>query len=162
MRDRGVQLLDTLRGRKACEREGGREGRRSTSVTRFGEISPLWQEKLSLWQYLEGLLSLWQNFEPTLVNVYASGAIFYCCKKPNIEKIFSHLVTLWRAVALSCKKTFSLLALLSRKCFNGRTSTFFLFSAHCKKFSFLLLTSPPVREEAIPPFKFERLHFAVR
>ena len=34
----------------------------ATSVTRFGEISPLRQQKLSLWQFLEGLFSLLAKF----------------------------------------------------------------------------------------------------
>ena len=37
-----------------------------SSVTRFGEISPLWQQNLSIWAILEVLFSLWQYFEPTL------------------------------------------------------------------------------------------------
>ena len=46
-----------------------------SNVTQCGEISPLWQQKISLWQFLDGLLSIWQfldgllsiwqNFEPT-------------------------------------------------------------------------------------------------
>ena len=39
------------------------------SVTRFDEISPLWQHWKNLWQCFEGLLSIWQNFEPTLANL---------------------------------------------------------------------------------------------
>ena len=34
-------------------------------VNRFGENSPLWQFLQSFWQILEGLLSIWQNFDPT-------------------------------------------------------------------------------------------------
>ena len=40
-----------------------------TSATRFGDISPLWQNFKALWQFVEGLLSIWENFEPTLANV---------------------------------------------------------------------------------------------
>ena len=36
----------------------------SASVTRFGEISPLGQNFKILWQVLNGLFSIWQNFEP--------------------------------------------------------------------------------------------------
>ena len=36
-----------------------------TSVTIYGEILPLRQQKLCLWRFLDGLFSLWQNFEPT-------------------------------------------------------------------------------------------------
>ena len=65
-------------------------GHATFSVARFGDISPIWQQKFSLWQFLEGLFSLWQNLEPTLVNFYAFG------KKCNVinEKWSSHLVTL--------------------------------------------------------------------
>ena len=38
---------------------GGVEANNGTSVTRFGEISPLWQ-------FLEGLFSFGQNFEHAL------------------------------------------------------------------------------------------------
>ena len=41
-------------------------------MTRFGEISPLWL-KVSLGQFLEGLLSGWQNLRPTWANYYAIG-----------------------------------------------------------------------------------------
>ena len=36
------------------------------SVTRFGEILPLWQSFERLWHFLECLLSFWQNVVPTL------------------------------------------------------------------------------------------------
>ena len=36
-----------------------------TSVTRFGEISPLWQNDLNLRPVAEGLFIIWQNFGPT-------------------------------------------------------------------------------------------------
>ena len=36
-----------------------------TPVTWFGEILPLWQNFINLWQIVKGLLSVWQNFEPT-------------------------------------------------------------------------------------------------
>ena len=45
------------------------------SVSRFGKISPLCQQKCSLWQSLEGSFSLWQNFDPTWANVYGFGQI---------------------------------------------------------------------------------------
>ena len=60
-----------------------------TSVTRFSENSPLWQQKLSLWQFFEGLFTIAQNFKPTLAIFYAIGQIFIVVpKQPNIEKIF--------------------------------------------------------------------------
>ena len=37
-----------------------------TSVTRFGEISPLWQTFKSLWQLLKDFFNNWQQFELTL------------------------------------------------------------------------------------------------
>ena len=41
---------------------------RLTSVTRFGEIAPLWQNFTSLWQIFDTLFLIWQNVEPTLVH----------------------------------------------------------------------------------------------
>ena len=38
-------------------------------VTRFGEISPLWQNFPSLWQISDSLFLIWQNVEPTLTNL---------------------------------------------------------------------------------------------
>ena len=57
-----------------------------TSVTRFGEISPLWQHLMTLCQMVEGLISVWQNFEPTVAKMLYFWAVFQCCKWPNIEK----------------------------------------------------------------------------
>ena len=48
------------------------------STTRFGEISPLRQQKLSFWQFLWGSFSHWQYFEPTLAILYAIGQSFVC------------------------------------------------------------------------------------
>ena len=59
----------------------------SASVTRFGEVSPLWQQKISLLQFLVGLISLWQNFQLTLANVYAIGQIFIVVNRPKMEKM---------------------------------------------------------------------------
>ena len=50
-----------------------------TSVTRFGKISPLWQNFTSLWQISGGLFIIWQIVEPKFGD-------FYQCKWPNIEK----------------------------------------------------------------------------
>ena len=41
----------------------------SSSVTRFGEISTLWQTFTSLWVFFDGLFLIWQNAEPTLTNL---------------------------------------------------------------------------------------------
>ena len=56
------------------------------SVTRFGEISPLWQKFTSLWQFLDSLFLIWQNAEPTLVNFGHYWSYFHCCKRPIMEK----------------------------------------------------------------------------
>ena len=44
-----------------------------TSVTRIGENSPLWYRFINLWQFLTVLFSIWQNWEPTLVNFMLLG-----------------------------------------------------------------------------------------
>ena len=59
----------------------------TTSVTRFGEISPLWQYFKSLGQFCTGLFRVKQNFEPTLANLLCSLANFGCSKRPNIEQL---------------------------------------------------------------------------
>ena len=46
------------------------------NVTRFGEISPIWQNLLSLWQYFEGIFSIWQSYETALVNLVCHWANF--------------------------------------------------------------------------------------
>ena len=60
---------------------------KESSVTRFGEISPLWQNILRLRQNLSGLFSIWQNFEPILAKVLFYWANYHYCKWPNNEKI---------------------------------------------------------------------------
>ena len=57
------------------------------SVTRFCEISRLWQNIISLWQCFDGLFSIWQNCEPTLVNILCFWANIHRCKGPKIERI---------------------------------------------------------------------------
>ena len=42
---------------------------KETSVTRFGENSPLWQKFTSIWQIFAGLFLIWQNAENTLANL---------------------------------------------------------------------------------------------
>ena len=64
------------------------------SVTRFGEISPLWQYFKRRSHFCKGLSSVWQNFEPTSAMILCYWVNFHCCKWPNIEKILDHLVTL--------------------------------------------------------------------
>ena len=41
-----------------------------TSVTRIGEISPLWQNFKSLWLFFQGLFCIGQNFEPNWQILY--------------------------------------------------------------------------------------------
>ena len=36
------------------------------SVTRFNEITPLWQNFKVFGNFLQGLFSIWQNFEPAM------------------------------------------------------------------------------------------------
>ena len=56
------------------------------SVTRFGEILPLWQKFTSLWQFFGGLFLIWPNAEPILANLWHNWANNHCCKWPNIGK----------------------------------------------------------------------------
>ena len=57
-----------------------------SSVTRFGEIPPLWQNFKTLGQFFECLVSVGQNFETTLAHILFSLANFHCCKWPNINQ----------------------------------------------------------------------------
>ena len=57
------------------------------SVTRFGEISPLWQSFKRLWQFVKGLFRIWEKFAPTLTNFLLFCAKFQCCKWPKMEKV---------------------------------------------------------------------------
>ena len=56
------------------------------SVTRFGEVSPLWHDFRKLWSFWKGSFGIWQNFELTLVNFICCWAKFHCCKWPKIEQ----------------------------------------------------------------------------
>ena len=66
----------------------------TVSVTRFCEISPLWQKFTSRWQIFDGLFLIWQNAQPTLANLWHNWDNFHCCKWPKIEIKSNHLVTL--------------------------------------------------------------------
>ena len=47
------------------------------SVTRFGDISPLWHDVKNLWPFWNSLFGIWQNFELTLTsNLIWQWAIF--------------------------------------------------------------------------------------
>ena len=59
-------------------------------VTRFGEISPLWQNFESLWQLFDKLFSILPNFETMLV----IGKILYVKNGQVLKKYYTHLVTL--------------------------------------------------------------------
>ena len=48
------------------------------SVTRFGKISPLWEN-------FDGLFSIWQNFDPTVAKTFYHWASFHCCKWANTK-----------------------------------------------------------------------------
>ena len=56
------------------------------SVTRFGEILPLWQKKSDYLAIFLGLVGIWQHFEPTLANQLISIGQVFMVVKPNIEK----------------------------------------------------------------------------
>ena len=47
------------------------------SVTIFGEIPPLWQNFKTLRKFFEGLVSVGQNFKPTLANLLYYLANFH-------------------------------------------------------------------------------------
>ena len=46
------------------------------SVTRFGEIVPIWYNFKSLGQKFEGLFSIWQNVDPTEAQCFTIGQFF--------------------------------------------------------------------------------------
>ena len=58
---------------------------RRVSVTRFGEISTLWQY-LNFLTIFESLFSVWHSYEPTWANFQWHWANYHWCKLPNIEK----------------------------------------------------------------------------
>ena len=84
--------------REPCQQHGHDESHRTTwghhRVTRFGKISPIWQNLQSLGQFFEGLFIIWEHFGPTLANIVCNWASFHWRKWPNVEKQVSHLVTL--------------------------------------------------------------------
>ena len=63
----------------------------TTSVTIFGEISPIWQNFTNLWRIVDCSFPIWQNAESTLANLWHYWVSFHCCKWPNIEKY----ITIW-------------------------------------------------------------------
>ena len=67
---------------------------RDCSVTRFGVISPLWQNFKTLWQSLEGLFSICQNCKPILTNISSKWQSFIVVNGQKLKKnnlaIWSH------------------------------------------------------------------------
>ena len=57
----------------------------SVSVTRFGEIPPLWKIFKNLWKYIYGLFGFGPSFHDTLAQFVCFWANFHYCKWPNIE-----------------------------------------------------------------------------
>ena len=55
-------------------------------MTRFGEISPLWLNFKSLGQIFWGLISNWQNFDPTVAKMFFIWHVFIVVDGP-IRKI---------------------------------------------------------------------------
>ena len=48
------------------------------SVTRFGDIPPLWQKLKNIWQYIKGLFGFGQSFQLTLAQFLCFWANLYC------------------------------------------------------------------------------------
>ena len=57
-----------------------------SSVTRFGEISLIWQHFKSLWHQFESLLSLGQNFEIAQANCFVVRKIFIVINGQKMNK----------------------------------------------------------------------------
>ena len=51
-----------------------------TQCDQIWQNSPLWQNFISLCQFFEGLLNIWQNCEPTLAAFYVIGQKFIVVK----------------------------------------------------------------------------------
>ena len=69
----------------------------SDSVTRSGEIPPLWQKFKTLWQFFVGLVIVGQNFKPTLANLS-----YY---KENFHYLFySQIMFTFQSTALTSRK----------------------------------------------------------
>ena len=63
----------------------------SSSVTRFGEISPLCQKFTSLWQNFESSFHIWQDGEPILANLWHNWANFHVAN----GQILKNNLTIW-------------------------------------------------------------------
>ena len=64
------------------------------SVTRFGEIPPLWQIFKNLWQYIYGLFGFGKVSNLLWHNLCAIGQIFITENGQILKTQFGHLVTL--------------------------------------------------------------------
>ena len=64
------------------------------SVTKFGEISPLWQNLTSHWQFIRVLLFIGIILKFNLANFACLWATLLWCKSTKIEEYSSNLVTL--------------------------------------------------------------------
>ena len=60
------------------------------SVTRFGEISPLWQIIQVVGNFRVTWFFIWQNFESTLANFYAIWQIFFVLNSQILNKKSGH------------------------------------------------------------------------
>ena len=58
----------------------------TTSVTRFGKISPLWYHLKVFCQFLDGLLNISQTFEPIWTHFYAIRQILIVAKRQILKK----------------------------------------------------------------------------
>ena len=85
----GIPILFTVHCIEKTKKRG-----LEISVTRFGEILPLWQIIKCLWQFYEGLFSIWEKLLPTLAIFGYNWATFHCYKWTNNENYKSHLLTL--------------------------------------------------------------------
>ena len=64
------------------------------SVTRYGEISPLWHDVTYLWPFWKGSVSIWQNVELANVNFIYFGQVFIVVNGQLLKSQSSRLVTM--------------------------------------------------------------------
>ena len=76
----------------------------TSSVTRFGEILPLWLKFSSLWPFLEVLFRIWQNVEHTLGIFLCFWANSILVKGQILNKLLSNLDTLLTSVKVGRNK----------------------------------------------------------
>ena len=66
----------------------------TSTVTRFGTISTLWQKNKSLWQFFEGFFRSWQKFVPTWLFLNPNLAKFIVANEQILKQWSSPSVTL--------------------------------------------------------------------